>query len=68
MLRKTKDGPEAGRRRMLASMRPQRNAAENLRFRFRLRILRAASMRPQRNAAENVIDAHMTMEALGQLQ
>ena len=53
MLRKTcrrAAGPGGEAR---ASMRPQRNAAENLLQKAELRSERLASMRPQRNAAEN---------------
>ena len=40
----------------IASMRPQRNAAENVPGRYQHgRRVRLASMRPQRNAAENQI-------------
>ena len=41
-----------------ASMRPQRNAGENLRIRSRLLsrlVYVLASMRPQRNAGENTV-------------
>ena len=38
-----------------ASMRPQRNAAENLSLDTHGRIQEEASMRPQRNAAENIL-------------
>ena len=53
MLRKTPAshrGPDGGR---VASMRPQRNAAENLFLMLPFTRVQSASMRPQRNAAEN---------------
>ena len=53
MLRKTCEADFRWDARLPASMRPQRNAAENpalTRVQSRARI---ASMRPQRNAAEN---------------
>ncbi len=58
MLRKTKVVAASCCLEGAASMRPQRNAAENARV-SRMREQRVpASMRPQRNAAEN---AHMAL-------
>ena len=37
----------------MASMRPQRNAAENVKIVTFMLLVTSASMRPQRNAAEN---------------
>ncbi len=53
MLRKTYGvaGDDAGD--FGASMRPQRNAAENRALQGYCQTILAASMRPQRNAAEN---------------
>ncbi len=53
MLRKTRGAGSPCRRRFSASMRPQRNAAENIRTHPALGAAEQASMRPQRNAAEN---------------
>ena len=56
MLRKTPKRGAGVRGEAVASMRPQRNAAENLRGeRDRGVVRRRASMRPQRNAAENKV-------------
>ncbi len=53
MLRKTR-ASACGRRRVHpASMRPQRNAAENQGQSLVRKVHEHASMRPQRNAAEN---------------
>ncbi len=53
MLRKTKCGYKRLRQAVNASMRPQRNAAENKVENLQLNFNPQASMRPQRNAAEN---------------
>ncbi len=53
MLRKTGRHGPVDRRCRAASMRPQRNAAENGVGRRSALSAGAASMRPQRNAAEN---------------
>ncbi len=53
MLRKTLGRPRFGGRGEHASMRPQRNAAENHGAHPALGAAEHASMRPQRNAAEN---------------
>ena len=54
MLRKTGHPGSRIERHVGASMRPQRNAAENRNFRAGGRRCDCASMRPQRNAAENI--------------
>ncbi len=53
MLRKTAVRRQADRHAEAASMRPQRNAAENDPRGGRAVDFLVASMRPQRNAAEN---------------
>ncbi len=53
MLRKTRGGARGINLTQLASMRPQRNAAENVDFGTWVMYQSCASMRPQRNAAEN---------------
>ncbi len=53
MLRKTGYAGSVERRTQRASMRPQRNAAENKRIGSGCCVGYVASMRPQRNAAEN---------------
>ncbi len=53
MLRKTSSYDIYGCRMVYASMRPQRNAAENIPDRELAAMNPEASMRPQRNAAEN---------------
>ena len=65
MLRKTR--PHVGHSvpEPIASMRPQRNAAENVLRRRRLRKNHAASMRPQRNAAENETAAAWMNQRVG---
>ncbi len=54
MLRKTRTEKSGLRLGKCASMRPQRNAAENPGFARGAKLRPLASMRPQRNAAENV--------------
>ncbi len=54
MLRKTRFTTFSVPYPMFASMRPQRNAAENLAGPAAQALEGFASMRPQRNAAENV--------------
>ncbi len=56
MLRKTANASATMSRAHAASMRPQRNAAENENMNTETETEREASMRPQRNAAENVLD------------
>ncbi len=53
MLRKTPGQTNGEIVASLASMRPQRNAAENQESDLRVYLGTVASMRPQRNAAEN---------------
>ena len=54
MLRKTRQAITRPRGAITASMRPQRNAAENGDTVTRFKVPDTASMRPQRNAAENM--------------
>ena len=54
MLRKTPLQWIEVQRHPRASMRPQRNAAENQALLSAIDSVQSASMRPQRNAAENV--------------
>ena len=54
MLRKTGRKSEGHLESGTASMRPQRNAAENKESRVLVWDPEDASMRPQRNAAENI--------------
>ena len=54
MLRKTRGMSYETVNGRCASMRPQRNAAENYRPATGMGQVEGASMRPQRNAAENV--------------
>ena len=54
MLRKTDQRRVVDRPRLIASMRPQRNAAENGKIAIMSVKTTIASMRPQGNAAENV--------------
>ena len=58
MLRKTGAQSEQGAVKDNASMRPQRNAAENVSPELLAAIAWVASMRPQRNAAENPRQFH----------
>ena len=53
MLRKTPPSGIHSPARRIASMRPQRNAAENWVMAKTVAVTEEASMRPQRNAAEN---------------
>ncbi len=55
MLRKTRGREDKREFPAPASMRPQRNAAENDTLAVGATAASAASMRPQRNAAENTI-------------
>ena len=59
MLRKTEPLPLALPEQIIASMRPQRNAAENAKKRVAKKAAPKASMRPQRNAAENTLARHV---------
>ena len=58
MLRKTSAPDYVGRVYEIASMRPQRNAAENPSGAITQGASQMASMRPQRNAAENAQNPH----------
>ena len=68
MLRKTARKARTASPAPAASMRPQRNAAENLgEFSLSLADDRA-SMRPQRNAAENIVVMYGSVQIIGTLQ